>query len=111
MEAIYSHLMRVGMTSHPSIQGHTFNVRNSTSLFIFFTSGVSAVLYLFNGAKNLNEYADTIYLVITATTSALAFASVNWKMAEIFRFIDNLEDIIGTSKWRIQNSNDSFQMF
>lgn len=95
MEAIYSYVSRVGMTSHSS---HPFNVRNSLSLFIFGTSGLSAAMYLFYGATNLNEYADTIYLIITATTSALAFASVNWKMAEIFQFIENLENVIETSK-------------
>lgn len=99
MEAIYSHLTRVGMTSRPSNESHSFNIRNSTSLFILGLNISCAMMYLIYGrTTNLKEYADSIYSTITVMSAASNFAFVNWKMAEIFLFLDNLENVVKTSK-------------
>lgn len=66
------------------------------------------VMYLIYGATNLNEYTDSIYLLLTGQSALLNFAFVTWKMAEIFRFIENLEDIISTSKGHIEMKLDFF---
>lgn len=55
-------------------------------------------MYMIHRATNLKEYADSIYLTISQSSAALNFAFVTWKMAEIFRFIDKLEDIVNISK-------------
>lgn len=102
VQAIYGHLMRVGMTSHQSIKRHPFNIRNTTMLFILCTVIVCTVIYLIYEATNLKEYADSIFVIITVVSGALNFAFINWKMAEIFRFIDSLEDSVNTSKCYIE---------
>lgn len=96
---IRSYLSRVGMTSHQSRRRHPFNIRNSTILFLMDITVFSAVMYLIYDAKNLKEYADCIFLIITVTSLMFNFAYVNWNMAKIFRFIDSLQDVINTSEY------------
>lgn len=90
------------MTSHQSIKAHPFNVRNSIILFILVIHIACNAMFLIYDAKNLSDYAESIYLTMLATFGALNFLYVTWKMAEIFRYIANLEDIVSTSKYHIQ---------
>lgn len=104
MEGIYGHLMRVGIKSpsHQTIKNHRFNVQNSTPLFILILNIGCVGMYLIYGASNLKEYADCIFVTISVATATANLSFVNWKMAEIFRFFDNLEDVVNTSKCYIE---------
>lgn len=98
MDAIYSHLMHVGMTSQQAIKKHPLNMLNLTVLLICSIDESTNVLYLVRSATDLREYCDAIYYFITGLASALNFVWVTWKMAEIFRFIETLEDIVNASE-------------
>lgn len=67
-------------------------------MLIFSMGLISNVMFLIYGATNLSEYTDSIYLLITGQSSSLNFAFVTWKMVEIFRFLEDLEDTIRSSK-------------
>lgn len=93
------YLMRVGMTSYQSMQQHPFNMRNTTTLMNLVTYVFCVVMFLIYDAKNLKEYTDSIYLSISVGGAALNFAFVNWEMAKIFRFIENLQHVVNASKF------------
>lgn len=96
---IYSYLMHIGMTENQSLKSHPFNVQNVTVLFFLTIFIICPVLYMIYGTTNLKEYSDCAFLISTVITATLTLAFVNWKMVEIFGFIDNLENIIEASKW------------
>lgn len=98
LNEIHCILARVGMTPYQPIKWYPINLRNTIVMLISFMGTISDVMYLNYEATNLKEYTDTIYLLITGFASELNFAFVIWKMAEIFRFLENLEDSINTSK-------------
>lgn len=101
--------MRAGMTTHQSTKGHPFNMRNSIILFILGIYIASTAMYLIREAKTLKEYTDSIYFTFTSIASALNFIIVTWKMAEIFQFYDDLEEIVSTSKCDLIKMNvDAF---
>lgn len=102
METVRSQLNYVGMRSHQAIKGHLFNIRNLTMLFILWMYIFCCTMYLIDGATNLKDFADCMYFNITGAATALNFAFINWKMAKIFRFMDNLEDIVNSSKCQIK---------
>lgn len=99
MDAICTHLMHVGMTSQQAMKKHPFNMLNVTVLLIFCIDESSNVLYLVRSAAGLREYMDAIYYFITGLAAALNFAWVTWKMPEVFRFIETLEDVVNTSEF------------
>lgn len=99
MEVVYSYLMLVGMTLEQSRQKHPFNLRNSAMLFLLLIDNASVAMDLVYEAKNLKEYSDSVYLTTTVLVAMLNYAIVTWKMAELFRFFENLEDIVTASKW------------
>lgn len=98
LKEIYFILTRVGMTLHEPIKLYPFNLRNTIMVLIFSMGLISNVMFLIYGATNLSEYTDSIYLLITGQSSSLNFAFVTWKMVEIFRFLEDLEDTIRSSK-------------
>lgn len=98
MRTIHSYLVRVGMTSQQSRKRHPFNLRNITSIIVSLLNIFSPTLFLIYDAKNLKETADTIFIIISVSTAMLNFVYVTWKMAEVFQFIENLDDIVNTSK-------------
>lgn len=102
LAAIYSYLMRVGMTPHQSIQRHPLNMRILTILILLSIDIGKVVIYLNYEAKNLKDYTDAIFLITAVSTATLNFAFVTWKMTDIFRLFEHLEDIVNTSKCRIQ---------
>lgn len=98
MRTIYGYLVRVGMTSQQSRKRHPFNLRNTSSVIVLLLNISSPTIFLIYGAKNLKETADTIYIIISVSTGMINFIYVTWNMAELFRFIENLDDIVHTSK-------------
>lgn len=98
MEVICSYLTHVGMTPLQSIKGHPFNMRNLAVLFTLSMFIAFITMYLIHDATSLIDYTDAISLVITVIAAVPNFISINWKMAEILRFADNLEHIVNTSK-------------
>lgn len=106
---IYKYLLRVGITSKQSTKNHPFNIRNSAILFTFGMHVTFNMLYLFYGAANLNEYAESVYFTIMAISGGLVFAFGTWKMFEIFRFFEYLEDTINTRKCHIAMKNDFYK--
>lgn len=93
-------LIRAGMTSHQFTQKHLYNIRNSIMLLIFAINFVFIMVNLIHGPENLKDYTDSIFLMNTVVSTGINYAFVIWKMAEIFRFMDDLEDTVSTSKCR-----------
>lgn len=102
MEAICTSLVLVGITPNQYLKGHLYNVRNLTVLLMLCLYIFVLQMYLIQGAANLKDYADCIYLMITVTATALNFGHINWKMTGIFQLIDKLENIVGFSKFQIK---------
>lgn len=99
MKVIHNYPKYVGITSQQSIKRHPFNIKNSSVLIILCMYIIVLQMYLIYSAPSLKDCVDCIYLMITVAATALNFAFINWKMAKIFRFIDNLEMIVKTSKF------------
>lgn len=98
MGIIYSYLVRMGMTLSQSKKRNPFNIRNTTTIIVLANNVFFTIIFLMNGAKNLKEYADSMYITISVSTATANFVYVNWKMAELFRFIENLEEVVSTSE-------------
>lgn len=97
-EVVYSMLKIVGLNAGQSFEKHPFNLRNSTATLVFVLSIFLTIMYLHSEAKNLQDYGDGIYLATTLLAGALNFAYAIWKIADIFRLIDALEDVVNTSE-------------
>lgn len=109
--AIYTFLIRMGMTKEQSIKNHPFNIRNSAILFNFGIHVTFNAMFLFYGAANLNEFLESIYFTAMAMLGTLNFSTVTWKMAEIYQFLENLEDTANSSKCHIAMKKYFFQFF
>lgn len=106
-KVVYSMLKRVGLTADQLFEKHPFNVRNSTAMLILVLSIFLTVMFLSNEADNLKDYGGGIYLATSLLAGVLNFAYVNWNIAELFQLIDDLEDIVNTSKYNTDTSKSN----
>lgn len=97
IRVIYKYWIRMGLTPQQSIRNHPFNIRNSAILFIYGIQLTFNTMYLIHDAATLDEYADSIDLISMSTLGVSLFSYATWKMAEIYQFTENLEDLVDAS--------------
>ena len=101
LTSIRENLAIIGLSSHQSTQKYPFNARNLTSLFFQFLNIGCNFGYLMYEAKDLMEITDSMFLTITAILTVSIFINLNWRMKQLFEFIDNLERTVDKSKWNV----------
>lgn len=97
-EVIYAYLMRLGIPSRQTIKKRPFNWQMVAMLFLLGGEIFVVVMFLKFEAKELKDYTDCIYFVISVITATSNFSYVSWNLAKLFEFIDKLDAIVHTSE-------------
>lgn len=71
------------------------------SLFILGTNIASNVGYFLSGINDLLELTLSLFLLITAISTVSILVDLIWNMRQLFEFIDNVEDIVERSKFKL----------
>lgn len=86
------------MSTQHSIQKCPLNARNLSILFLHGINILCSVGFLVSGSRDLMEFTDSLFLSITATLVVSIFINLNWRMRQLFEFINKLEDTVDLSK-------------
>lgn len=97
-EPILEYLRMIGLTWNQSAQNNPFNGRNLFSLFIYGLNLIGNFVYVFCGAKGVNNFIDALLATFTTICIFSIFISFVWKMQEIFEFFTKIDDIVTQSK-------------
>lgn len=97
-EAIYAYMMRVGMPSRQTVKMHPFNSQMMAMLFLLGVDIFILGMFLIFEAKELKDYTDCIYFIISVVTATVNFVYAGSNLAELFEFIDKLDAIVETSE-------------
>lgn len=68
--------------------------RQFFTLFFQVQLSITAVIYLFDEAETIQEYADSFYAFATTAATAINIFSFIWNMDKVFDLIQNLEKAI-----------------
>lgn len=101
--ALRKHLAMCGIVLHRPPKTHPFNAKNSMVIIVGSTS-----IYLYGSllreTSTFEEYTDAIYNTASACFCTVVFSTVTCKISDLFRFIDNLEKTISSSKLSVRSS-------
>lgn len=84
----------LGISSHQSTQEQPFNQRIILVYLIYGCSCILSNVYLFRKAQTVEEYTNCIYIATATTMLTLFFSIVVYKMPKLFKYIENVENIV-----------------
>lgn len=76
-----------------------FNARNTVFLTIFSTSVGLCFIYLVHVARTFGDILQCAYIMLALMSGSLAFITIVWKMAKLFEFVREIEEIVNKSEW------------
>lgn len=76
----------------------TLNFRHLIILGLLSTSIFELNIYLNSVAETFEEYTECLYGLFTMTMFAAEYGIHIWRMKKIFKFIENFEQLIESSK-------------
>lgn len=80
-------------------QSKRFNVRNVVALLFTFTMCISSFAFLLFEVDNSHDFGASFYAAITEFAVIVSFLSIVFKMQNIFKIMDQIEEIIQKSKF------------
>lgn len=87
-----------GLSPPPQLNDSVFNIRNSIIVSVSATITVLGIVFFSYKAENLAEYADSFGASWSNALSAIAVSTFIYKVRDVFKFMDHLENIINKSK-------------
>lgn len=88
----------LGVTPNQSVQTHPFNGKILTTYFLYLLSCIFFFVYFFHVANNFREYVISIYMTSATVVVTINYTTLICHSLNIFKFIENVEKMIGTSK-------------
>lgn len=75
-----------------------FNKKQSSIIVIAILSNILLFIYLFHEANLPREYMESILMTASAFFISIAYMSVVFRYSKIFKFIDDIEQVVNESK-------------
>ena len=98
------HLAMCGIEiSQKPLENHQINVKNST-VFILLCGNITLSALTINEMNTFKEYTDIVFRSVSIGVCGILYEIIVWKTSKLFKFINNLEDTVNTSKYyNLQN--------
>lgn len=80
-----------------------FNKRSLLIIFIFCSGIILNCVYFFHRAKTFQEYAESVFVVTAIIVVTLDFTFIVWRMRHFSNCVNEAEQIIDDSEFRIIN--------
>lgn len=97
---IRKHYEMLGIApSQQSTQGHAFNTKILCGFLLFGCSMASRFIYIFYVASGFMEYVQCICVTSASIITFTCFSATVFKMTDIFEKLDDIEQLIETSKF------------
>lgn len=90
-------LAMMGVVLYHPEQKYQFISQKITIFFLMISSFVSLIFYIAFEADNLQDYMNTIFLLSIQIISSLTASNCIWNTVEIYRILNNFENIVDTS--------------
>lgn len=101
----------LGLKSQDAIQSQSINTESALSFVAFGICIISNFVYLVRYADSFFEYVESLYAFFASSISTVIYGFFTWKMMELFEFINNLETTIQHSKQRYYSFNLKIKKF
>lgn len=88
----------LGLSAHQSNQKYPFNSKNLVTIVVLYTGAFLAAMNLLWGASTFQEFTESIYITSTLFATALNYTTHVYKMKMIFKFLEDFENFINSSK-------------
>lgn len=98
LQSIRIYYALIGINLNLAITNNPFNRRNLTALIGMSMAVISANKFFLSDAETFWEYINSFYATCTVTVAGVNFAVIIGKTANVLKFIQNFEEIIGSSK-------------
>lgn len=94
------HLAMSGIRLKQSSQNRSFNIKNS-SVLILFSFGIILYPKQFSKINTFEDRVDIIFNMVTLCWCTAIYLSIVYKTPDLFRLIDDLDEIVNKSKWAL----------
>lgn len=95
----------VGIDSYQATRKIPINGKNSATLLILISALMSTNAFIWFEADTFPEYAESFYVAATSIICFGNFVILFTRMSKFFEFIENLEHLVQTSKWKLSMKN------
>lgn len=96
-QTLIKHFALMGIQSDQITKKYLLNSKNVFVLIMLVICSISANVFLWYEADNFKEYTESFYGTSCVTVSFANFTVNVWKMPNMFRLIENLENCIAKS--------------
>lgn len=97
LRSIRKYYAIIGINLNQAIKENPLNQKNLTALIGMSIAIISANKFFFCDAETFWEYINSFYATCTVTVAGVNFAVIIWKTANVFKFVQNLEETIASS--------------
>lgn len=88
----------IGIRPKLVTQSHRFNKNILMSFLILGSAVISMVVYVFNDAQTLSEYAQSIYMGSFGVLLIFSLTIVILEVEKFFKYIKHCESVVNTSE-------------